>query len=80
MDPFAVEVGNGEVATVVPFEHGPADWGRGLTPVVKPKLLGGGTPPTALTCENADDSKVFLHRKSATMTGYHDGSLRWSAM
>ena len=58
MDPFAVEVGNGEVATVVPFEHGPADWGRGLTPVVKPKLLGGGTPPTALTWAFAS-SKVM---------------------
>ena len=31
-----------------------------------------------LTCENARDGKFFLYRKSATITGYHDESLRWS--
>src|ERR1039458_8654778 len=43
-----------------------------------PKLPSLCVDICALTCDNAEESKVFMHRKSATMTGYHDGSLRWS--
>ena len=44
----------------------------------KPKLPSLCVDISVLTCENAEDGKVFLHRKSATMTRYHDGSLCWS--
>jgi hypothetical protein len=43
-----------------------------------PKLPSPCVDICTLTWDNADEGKVFLHRKSATMTGYHDGSLRWS--
>jgi hypothetical protein len=43
-----------------------------------PKLPSLCVDICTLTCDNAEESKVFLHRKSATTTGYHDGSLRWS--
>ena len=43
-----------------------------------PKLPSLCVDICTLTCDNAEQGKVFLHRKSATMTGYHDGSLRWS--
>ena len=33
----------------------------------------------ALTCDNSEESKVFLHRKSATTTGCHDRVLRVQA-
>ena len=32
----------------------------------------------ALTCENAEEDKVFRTENPRTMTSYHDGSLRWS--
>jgi hypothetical protein len=44
-----------------------------------PKLLSLCVDIPALTCENIEEGKVFLHRKFPTMTGYDDGSLRWSA-
>jgi hypothetical protein len=43
-----------------------------------PKLPSLCVDICTLTCDNAEARKVFLHRKPATMTGYHDGSLRWS--
>ena len=46
----------------------------------KPKLPSLCVDICTLTCDNSEESKVFLHRKSATTTGYHDGSLRWSDM
>jgi hypothetical protein len=46
--------------------------------MLRPKLPSLCVDICALACDNAEESKVFLHRKSATMTGYHDGSLRWS--
>jgi hypothetical protein len=36
-----------------------------------PKLPSLCVDICALTCDNPEGSKVFLHRKSATMTGYH---------
>ena len=45
-----------------------------------PKLPSLCVDICTLTCDNAEESKVFLHRKSATATGYHDGSLRSSGM
>src|SRR5271157_2741136 len=55
------------------------DTGRGpLARSSSPKLPSLCVDIRALTWDNAEESKVFLHRKSATMTGYHDGSLRWS--
>jgi hypothetical protein len=45
-----------------------------------PKLPSLCVDICTLTCDNAEESKVFLHRKSATTTGYHDRSLRWSDM
>ena len=44
----------------------------------KPKLPSLCVDICVLTCENVEEGKVFLHRKFATMPGYHDGSLRWS--
>ena len=44
----------------------------------KPKLPSLCVDISVLTCRNAEESKVFLHRKFPAMTGYHDGSLRWS--
>jgi len=45
---------------------------------LSPKLPSLCVDIWALTCDNAEQSKVFLHRKFATVTGYHDGNLRWS--
>jgi hypothetical protein len=71
------------------FGH-PAGRGMGIPPAMgllpmrigaartKPKLPSLRVDIWAPTCDNAVESKVFLHRKSAAMTSYHDGSLRWS--
>jgi hypothetical protein len=45
---------------------------------LSPKLPSLCVDIWALTCDNAEQGKVFLHRKFATVTGYHDGNLRWS--
>jgi hypothetical protein len=50
------------------------------TPTIRPKLPPLFVDICALTCDNVEESKAFLDRKSATTTGYHDVSLRWSDM